>query len=367
VTKGFVILFIDAFSHDYINREDTPFLSSRHVCALTPVFGFKQLAAAFTGLDPLSTGLFAEHYYDPDHSPYKWRSMLSRPLLSTLEVLAGMPIDAISSWVSQFRRLTFKLAPPGMSRYFSIDDSPFPDQTMVSLLLKEKGLSHRFVLFPEVKTNAAAFDLLKALSNSDRRPDFLLVHFPELDPITHEQGTRSNQRRKAVREIDSMIAEATEMLREDSYVLVFSDHGMLDVEGHIDVTRKIRPLGHPGDDFVVFLDSIMARFWVFEDSVSEKIIRLFNGETSGTVILPKKQDMIDRFGHIIFLCSPGYTIFPNHYDLRPPKAMHGYAPIPQNSSLDGIFLASDLPTTLTKERLSMTDVAPILKQAIESL
>lgn len=365
--KKIIVLFIDAFSHNYINMKDTPFLSNQDVCALTPVFGFKQLAAAFTGLDPFFTGLFAEHYYDPAHSPYKWTSMLPSPLLSTMDALARTPIDIFSRRVSHRKRLTSKLVPLEISRFFAINESPFPDPSPITSLLRGKGFSYRFVFFPEVKNNEAAFDLLKALCKSNQGPDFLLIHFPELDPITHQQGTGSSQRRELVSKTDLMIAKATEMFSKDSYVITFSDHGMVDVEGYIDVAAKIKTLGHPGDDFVVFLDSIMARFWIFKDSISQKIIRLLSEETSGTIILPKKPDMIDKFGHIIFLCSPSYIIFPNYYNSKPPKAMHGYAPIPPNSPLNGIFLASDLPTTLTKERLSMTDIALILKQTINSL
>jgi len=365
--KKIVILFIDAFGYSYVNKEDTPFLALQDVHPLTPAFGFKQLAAAFTGLDPLSTSLFAEHYYDPAHSPYKWTSMLPSPLLSIMDALARAPIDKFSGWVFPHERLTSRLVPLEISRFFAIDVSPFSDPSPITSLLQEKGLSYRFVFFPEVKNNEEAFDLLKALCNSNQVPDFLLIHFPELDPVTHQQGTRSSQRRNLVSKTDLMITKATEMFSKDSYVITFSDHGMFDVRGCIDVATKIKTLGCLGSDFVVFLDSIMARFWIFKDSTFEKIIRLLSEETSGTTILPKRPNMIDKFGDIIFLCSPGYIIFPNYYDSKKPKAMHGYAPISPSAPLNGIFLASDLPTTLTKERLSMTDVAFILKQTINSL
>ena len=78
--KRLVVLFIDAFSHSYINEEDTPFLSTQDVHPLTPAFGFKQLGAAFDGTKPLSTGFFAEYYFDPDHSPYRWSRSFPSPL-----------------------------------------------------------------------------------------------------------------------------------------------------------------------------------------------------------------------------------------------------------------------------------------------
>jgi len=210
--------------------------------------------------------------------------------------------------------------------------------------LRAKTQSGRYL--PDLHPSACvqeAFDLLEATCCSNQRPDFLLVHFPELDQLTHQYGTKSSKRRELVRKTDSMIAKAIEMLGEDSYVITFSDHGMRDVEGYIDIATKIKTLFYHKGDLVVFLDSIMARFWIFKDSIFDKIIRFLSEEISGRIILPSKANMIDRFGHIMFLCSPGYIIFPNYYDSRPPQAMHGYAPIPPNSPLNCIFLVNDLP------------------------
>jgi predicted AlkP superfamily pyrophosphatase or phosphodiesterase len=284
-----------------------------------------------------------------------------------MDSLARSPIDIFSRWIFHHGRLTSRLIPLETSRFFAMNACPLPNSSPIISLLQKKRLSYRFVFFPEVKTNEEAFNLLETLCNSNQRPDFLLVHFPELDPVTHEWGTKSSQTRNLVRKTDLMIAKATEMFSKDSYVITFSDHGMFDVRGCIDVATKINTLDCPRNDFVVFLDSIMARFWIFKNSTFEKIMQIFSEETSGAIIMPDKPQIIDKFGHIMFLCSPGYIISPNYYDSKPPTAMHGYAPSPQISPLNGIFLANNLPTTLPDEKLLMTDIASILKQTIEHL
>jgi predicted AlkP superfamily pyrophosphatase or phosphodiesterase len=365
--KKIIVLFIDAFSHSYVNKKDTPFLSKQEVCTLAPVFGFKQLAAAFTGLTPLSTGIFTEYYYDPEHSPYKWTKIFPSSFLSMIDSLSRLPISVFSRWVFYRANLTSKLVPLETSRFFAVNRNPFPVPSPIISLLQKKRLSYRFVFFPEVKSNEEAFDLLETLSTSNQIPDFLFVHFPELDPLTHACGTKSSRTRNLVRKIDLMISNAVQMIGKDSYLIAFSDHGMLDVKGHIDITAKINTLDCSRNDFVVFLDSIMARFWVFNESTFEKITRLLNEETAGKIFLPDKPQTIDKFGHIMFLCSPGYVISPNYYDSRLQAAMHGYASPPQISPLNGIFLTKNLPLKLPNKRLLMTDIASILTQTINCL
>ncbi|MFH0897769.1 MAG: alkaline phosphatase family protein, partial [Candidatus Bathyarchaeota archaeon] len=184
--KKVVVLFIDAFSQSYIDEEYAPFLSKQRVYSLTPVFGFKQLAAAFTGLDPLSTSVFAEYYFDPVHSPYKWTRIVPSPLLSAMDSLERSPIDTFSRRIFRQGRLTSRLIPVETSQFFAMDTNPFPKPSPIISLLQKKRLSYRLVFSPQVKTNEEAFNLLETFSNSDQRPDFLLVHFPELDPVTHK-------------------------------------------------------------------------------------------------------------------------------------------------------------------------------------
>ncbi len=364
--KKIVVLFIDAFSHSYINSEDTPFLSTQDVRSLTPVFGFKQLGAAFGGLDPLSTGFFAEYYFDPDHSPYRWSRIFPLPLLSAMELLR-VPINVIARYMSPQKVSISRLVPLEMAKFFNKDSRAYPDNSPVITSLGEKGLTHRLVFSPRVKTNMEAFNLLERLHHSNQIPQFLLIHFSSLDPATHSFGLKSEPVRELVRQVDWIIKEAVDMLG-DSYLIVFSDHGMLEVKGFIDVLNKIKAAGSVGKEFVVFLDSIMARFWIFTDSALEAITQILTSEPNGQLFPLENQGMWDRFGNLLFLASPGYLIYPNYYDRKPPKAMHGYdVPLPSESPLNGILLTKNIPNLTLPERLSMSDLYPILKQAIESL
>jgi len=365
--KSIIILFVDAFGYSYINERDTPFLYTQNVRPLTPVLGFKQLASAFGGPDPYSSGFLAEHYFAPDHSPYRWLSLLPKPVLSALDLLPRIPINLIVKHISRKETACVRV-PPSIARFFAIDGRGFPESVPLLAALKERSVTHRFVLYPEVKTNKEAFHLLAELYLSRRIPQFLLIHFPSLDHVSHTFGTGSEKVREAVREIDDIIAAAKKMLDQDSFLLVFSDHGMVEVKGLIDVLGRIRGRGRLGKDFVVFLDSTMARFWSLEGTSLERIAEALASIPNGQVFRPDGSERRSFWGDLLFLASPGYVIYPNYYDGKPPKAMHGYDVLrPSESSLNGILFAVNIPGLILPEKLSMPDVYSVLKRAIESI
>ena len=366
--KKIIVLFIDAFSHNYLNREDTPFLSTQNVHTLRPVFGFKQLASVFTGLDPCSSGWLAEHYYDPENSPFKWTQSLPSSLLTSIDFFLRKPIDFLNYKILHQNKVLSSKTPLKLAKFFDINEKPFPEKSLIMSLLKEKGLSHRFIFHPEVKTNEEAFKLFKLLYNTKKLPDFLFLHFPELDPVTHSLGTESISRVELTRRLDHMIEKIFMMTSKNSYIIAFSDHGMIDVKNQINLYPKINKLGHLGRDFLVFFDSIMVRFWIFNNSLTQKIEKMLDDEIHGKIVYSKSSEMNEMFGDLMFLCKPGYILFPNFYDQKPPKSMHGYHITPSSKSpLSGILFVSDLLGISKENNFSMTDIASILKHTIESL
>ncbi len=127
------------------------------------------------------------------------------------------------------------------------------------------------------------------------------IYFGELDYLGHKYGTRSFEIMNAVKEIDKKISEM-------DFDLIFSDHGMADVEKLVSV-----PLSKD-----CFIDSDMARYWG-EDS-ELRGIRLKLPTNHGRII--EWDDK--RFGDLIFLANTGVLIYPNFWDKNPVKAMHGY-------------------------------------------
>jgi hypothetical protein len=360
--SAIVILFLDAFSFNHVNKFQTPFLSEQTVHSLAPAFGFKQLAAAFTGESSFATQWFAEFSYDSQNSPFRWTRLIPHRLISEKSKYTKFYSERLS------RAITGSSVPLRLSSFFTVDRSPFSESSRVVSLLQRNEISYRFVFNPEVRTNQQAFNLTCSILGSHGAPDVLLVHFPELDPVGHSFGNKSKEVKHLVHELDQMIASIYERVGEDSQIIAFSDHGMVDVKGHINILQKISDIGEIGKDYVVFLDSIMARFWFINESLIEPITKLLTSDTRGCVLRPKNRNQIKNFGHMMFLCSPGYIVLPNYYDVRIPKSMHGYNTAEHsNPEIDGIFLSNNPEVVEKKSQLQMTDIASILTNSIERL
>ena len=153
--KRVVVLFIDAFSHSYINSQDTPFLFTQNVHSLTPVFGFKQLAAAFGTSNPLSAGFFVEYYFDPDGSPYRWSGIFPPALLSVMDIFRPA-INVTARHILTQKVSLSRMIPLKMTRFFNKDSRAYPNKAPLIELLSQNKFSHRLIFAPQVKSNIEA-------------------------------------------------------------------------------------------------------------------------------------------------------------------------------------------------------------------
>lgn len=119
-------------------------------------------------------------------------------------------------------------------------------------------------------------------------------YFGELDRIGHKYGTKSREIISAVKKIDKKISKM-------NFDIIFSDHGMIDIEKKISV-----PLTDS-----CFIDSDMARYWGEKPD--------FNSKDGKWIEWNNK-----KYGDFIFLANSGVLIYPNFWGKNPPKAMHGY-------------------------------------------
>jgi hypothetical protein len=126
--------------------------------------------------------------------------------------------------------------------------------------------------------------------------------------------------------------------------VLFSDHGMVSVTGTVDVSSAIASTGLvAGRDYVVFLDSTMARFWFPTDVARPAIVEALStlpGRVLGLRDLRRLDiDECDpRNGELYFLAEPGHVIIPNFFQATADhtRGMHGCEPeCPDNM---GIFL-----------------------------
>ena len=139
-------------------------------------------------------------------------------------------------------------------------------------------------------------------------------YFDELDKVGHKFGTKGKEIISAIKKIDRK-------LEKQNFDLIFSDHGMIDIEKIVSVPR-IKDC---------FIDSDMARYWGEKEEL-EKIKKE----------LPLKDGKIvnwnnKMYGQLIFVANPGILILPNFWQGHEEvKAMHGY--FGKHEEMKGIYI-----------------------------
>jgi len=363
--KTTVFTILDAFRWDYLNPEDTPFLWRRaseglHVCRVVSSTGFTQRAAMFTGAYPDVTDCYTMFCYDRKGSPYRFL----RPLGEPLRWLAAgaerfAPFDLLERGLRH--RVLYRLG-----RVFAAHASPafiplhllpligvtedrvsihgpgaFPVSSIFDRL-REQGRSYRFLMFPDLFGDDDAV-LDAALRAAGDGHDLYLLQFSDSDALCHLHGSEGEVRRQVARELDrkvGLVVEAFERAYADPGFMILGDHGMMDVETAVDVAsavhgRAARAGLRHGSDYLLFLDSTLARLWSFNDRARRTLEDVFTSPP-----LDECGHLIDeamaaryriptpgpRYGEQIWWAAPGVLIHPDYFHPRRQvvKGMHGY-------------------------------------------
>ena len=144
-----------------------------------------------------------------------------------------------------------------------------------------------------------------------KRTNVKYITFHELDGIAHKYGTKSDEVKKEVQRLD-------EILSKIKWDIIMSDHGMLDIKEFVEIpeTKKC------------FIDSTLARYWGEKPkgiptgkckSINWKDLHKFG-------LLRQDGKANNKYGDYIYLANPGICFFPNYWQTKPCKAMHGYNP-----------------------------------------
>ncbi|MFC1935030.1 alkaline phosphatase family protein [Chloroflexota bacterium] len=341
-------------------------MASREVSALTPTFGFKQLAAAFGAGESLNSGCFAHYNFSPEKSPYRILRNIPTSLLSMAYGLR-LPINGLFRYLLLPRTSMSRRIPLEMTPFFSKDTRPYPADAPLIRSLVERQLEHHFIFAPEVKDNDSAYALLQNIIGKNALPPILMVHFPSLDQLTHEYGAGAAEVRRKLRDLDDMVKNIIDLANEAG-VIVFSDHGMVAIEKTVDINKVITQAGKPEKDFVYFVDAITARCWFLRDGVKPKMLDILSREKGGRLIESPTLELREFFGDICLAAHPGYIYYPNFFDLSRPKSMHGYAvEASRPSPLDGILFIHNLSGITVPARLKMSGLYEILNKVIAML
>lgn len=331
-------LSIDGFRGDYLSRTDTPHFDkllakSFHTNKLTPIFPsitFPSHASQATGVQVAEHGITSNAFYDTQMGtvfsyPGDSKLLQAEPIWQTVK-RAGLK-SAVLDWP-----LSYKQTGPLKSDYFHDEyNTTLTDEERVKIALDqwEKGPS------------------------SNESYDLVMAYIVGTDSVGHSYGPNDARVLQKVEQIDLLMGSIQSRMKEiakkkykdeaDIYLLVTTDHGMIDVTHAV----NIRLFAALGEDSAVrtvtganvghlFLDKVPA-------SEHAGIMAKTKGELKqypfvkvySKAELPKRWDFAHstRVGDIVLVLDSGY-IFSSAAkrpvvaiaEIGSPLGMHGYDP-----------------------------------------
>lgn len=394
-----VVILLDAFRWDYLNEEDTPTLWSMaqngiHVQKLTPSFGFCERSEIFTGTRPDVNGNFTAITYDPQSAPLanaKWLFRLFSPLdnLCNGRYIRRGIHEYFKMRGKNFPlyRIPFGLLPSCSLTEDSRDHSRaggFSVESIFDVLLRErKRFYHGSFTALGLRNGNDDARCRDVIRHAAEGRDLYLLYIGATDSVVHHFGTQSVERHRVCRQVDQQIRAIRQQFGrhyERVNFLIFGDHGMTDVKYQVNVWREIKKVEQMhrlvnGRDYVMFLDSTMARFWFLKPESRQPIEEIFQRSPfveQGQILTPETgrgycvPAPSQKYGELIWWANPGTLIFPDYFHgSKPMKAMHGYKPMDSFSKGMAIVDGNDAAKSSIPQA-NLIDVCPTICDLIES-
>jgi predicted AlkP superfamily pyrophosphatase or phosphodiesterase len=417
MSEKVLFLLLDAFRGDYINPIDTPFLHEKSqqgvFCRkMRSIAGFSQRTTVVTGVKGDVSGNFTMFRFDREHSPFrflrnhapianvrrreKWIHAIPRFKGSgrlkkfLFRRLVDAPRAELKTWIASEVKKYAPHAPLGHIPLELLpevavaeDEKPIHlpnafDVESIFDVLVAAGVPYDYLMYPvtELEDEAVLQAVLKARTKPAK---LILAQFSDSDYFVHHCGPSSPERRPIMAEIDRKLREIWKAYGEDCTWIVIGDHGMADVTEEIDVDRiaaaeAARIGASKGVDYLIFLDSTMARFhWQTPKGAAleaalrahpslARLGRFIDEELAREYAIPLHDK---RYGDLIWWANVGVLIFPDYFhDANTHnKGMHGYES--SHDAMKGFFLAFGpgiVPRVLDGAQL--TDVCPSLCKAL---
>ncbi|WP_394392270.1 alkaline phosphatase family protein [Shewanella woodyi] len=357
-----ILVVLDAFRHDYIDPELTPFLfslldSSKYYKKIIPSYGFCERTEIMVGLEPSESNYFTAIGYDSDYSPYKHISGLLK-LLSRVEKSSPRLVNKV------IRRLLWEYI---SRRDYGFASVNIPMNSLAHFSLTEDGKDSIINSSPESIINLArkfektvslsSFTSLdsKMMGNDDDRIENLisevsesndslyLLYISSADHFGHKYGPDSEPFKVELLNLDKKISElykSVNNITEQVNWMFVGDHGMTEIEYKLDIIRSIDLALSEfkfGVDFIYFADSTVFRVWYLdkakEELINSKLVSLFSESeffNKGHLTTETEIGLVgDRtYGDLLWLANPGVVINPDFFNTsnKELNGMHGYNP-----------------------------------------
>lgn len=397
-----ILVIVDALRYDYLTIEHMPFLYSFadkniYVKKVKPGFGFCERTEIFTGMTAKKSGNFTAIGYDPQNSEYrKFRS-----ILKLLGKISNSRIDnhiRRGLWIILSRlgikmsmyKIPFNMLPnvcltEDKKSHYTYN--AFENESIFDILLSED--KNFFVdTFTHIGSKIMMDDeerVKKIIEISNQGYDFEIVYLGKIDEMGHKNKSKSEVLLRYVKEIDDYIKDIWETNSSSSSevrLAVLGDHGMVDVQKRIDISKLCKKLPYTlWHDYEYFIDSTVVRFWFKDDDIKKYFEEYFSNHQyqnkdfyilseheADSLHVPINKKSISgekTYGELILCAREGVIFSPDFFHTEDERimGMHGY-PVESDSSL-GFFVTNFEGENKIIEQFDLIDVCPTLCKLID--
>ncbi len=396
-----VFVLLDAFRWDYVDPVDTPFLhglaeAGVYVQKLKSSNGFGQRSTVFCGTHPDRTGNYTMFTLDPAQSPFRFLAR-NVPLLGLAQRFidtgwrgsgrvgaairrrfVDLPARRLASYVpSAFIPLdVLHLIGIGEDERPIHEPGSLPVESLFDVLHRRER-EYAYLMYPAVSCqDDRTFELVL---HDLRRPRPLhLIQFSDADLFGHLAGPESMTRHRAAGELDRKLRalkRAFDAACEEVAWLIIGDHGMMQVCETVDVSAIVHGAAtrrgwRHGKDYLLFLDSTLARLWALSSRAEKGLADLFDDPALGRTGVQVTDTLAAecripwrdrRHGDCIWWAHPGVLIHPDYFHpaLQVVKGMHGYDS--RHEKMQGFAIAwrNGIQPKVLVQR-SLVDICPTL-------
>lgn len=387
-----VFILSDALRHDYI--EHMPYLKKMseeniYFENVKPGIGFCEISEYISGLNSNENGNLFQLTFNCRFGKQRFKLLAyingffnhipkirrcTQKLISN--ILAKKKETFIDKDVLQVR---YNI-PISMIDYFEPTESRFNYDSKKffpnnNLLLQIKALGKTYDIDDFVKHNkikGTDEERLKRLSEKIKNKnlsDFTLLYIGKGE-LAHMMGTRNPKFQNRLIEYDKMLKNINSLLKksyDNEYRLVIlGDHGMVDVKKYINILPAIKTIKSKyglsiGDNFVYFIDSTALRLWFKDKTIIPQVDKDFSKYLEGSI----DNLQIDNkyYGDLIYILKPYNIFYPDFFNTKKNKAMHGY-----KNTIDeqkGLCVIIGSKTDETYKEISLYEVKDIVLKLLK--
>lgn len=364
--KPYVVLVsIDGFRWDFQNRHDTPSLDrvaangvrAERMIPVFPTLTFPNHYSIATGLYPARHRLIGNTFPNGDLSA--WYSLRRPEAVQNGRWYAGEPV-----WVA-----AEKAGMVTAAYYFVGTEADIQGVPMTYW--------HPFdASVPGLDRVRQVIDWLSM--PEERRPHFITLYFEDVDTMTHGYGPGSEQSIAAIERVDSYLGALmdgidTLPLADDVYVVIVSDHGLIEkkIDDSIFVIDTVVDLeglsvvDHGAAAFIYFAAPDQAQAEAIRDAINERW-------EFGSAMLPAEApeawrlDVDAGFADVIVQADPGHLVYSTENRVqRRSRGDHGWAPEVEGMHASFLAMGPRLPKGETIGPIDVVDVYPLLMAILD--